>query len=472
MRAPSALFLFCALLLQSPAQCQDIQRLIIPSADVSIGPGGTAVIKTYCTDYGIEGPTQGTVYRHLLTAGDSTEVFVGGRRMTLQEAIDTHKLKLVTPKATVAALAADQEMFHSLDPTAPTVDIEGMMKLLSAEQRSRFLSEAQNEGQLKIVNLSGEKIVFRAKDAAVGVSDTPPPLIPDKTTSQTAVFISQIQHRLQADGYSVPSDGVLDPVTRSALKDFQTKSGLPATGEADEKVAQMLAAAEDLSTLKALVPDELVVLRLQNEPEQKSHFRITNLNGKQVFVGNQVHSMIDSIVAAAVQSGKPTYVDPTNLSQRQIDDLANNLRLADSEIPIGVFPKPGASSVPRDVFFARGARMERIEVQAEKVTTGERQGWFRSVVTFLTNAHGRLRRVTVEVWTRTAEQMAVFLDSLKSYSGSNATDSPSIAIIVARGRKNIFAGGGKAKDVDVQIQSATYRFWAGVERPAAQTAGM
>jgi peptidoglycan hydrolase-like protein with peptidoglycan-binding domain len=472
MRIRFVLFLATTVLLQWPAQGQGVQRLIIPSSEVSVGPGGTAVIKTYCTDYGIEGPTQGQEYRHLLTAEDSAEVIVGGRRMTLQEAIDNHELKLVTPKATVTSLLADQRMFHNLEPSTSTEDIEWLLRNMSPQERSRFLSEAQNEGELKIVNLSGEKIIFRAKNAALGVSDSAPPLIPEKTTSQTSLWISQIQSRLSSQGYDVQADGILGSSTRSALKDFQAKVGLPATGGADEKTAIKLAEAEDLSELRTLVPDELFVVRLQRAPYEASSLRVTDLDGKRVYGGDDVHSMIDAIVLAAAKNGKPTYIDPLNLSQREIEDLANNLRLVDSEFPIGIFPKPQDSSVPRDVFLSKGATVDAVEVKAEEVATGAKRGWFRSVVRFLTRAHGHVRRVSIEVWTKTSEQMTAFLDSLRAYSPGNTIDNPSIAVIVARGRKAIISGGGETKDVDVQIQSATYRFWASLERQVSVASGL
>jgi hypothetical protein len=61
-----------------------------------------------------------------------------------------------------------------------------------------------------------------------------------EATDRTA-SLHQVQRRLQAAGfYTGPIDGVPGPETRTALRQYQVKHGLPATGEPDEATRRAL----------------------------------------------------------------------------------------------------------------------------------------------------------------------------------------------------------------------------------------
>lgn len=469
MPARTLLVLLCTFVLPSSVFGQ-VQRLIISSADISIDANGSAIVKTYCTDYGVMGPTQNQEYRHLLTSDDSTRVTVGGKEMTLQEAIENHKVRLVTPKPTIDSIMADQRMFKALNPDMEVTDYAAVLKLLTPEERNRALAKFQNEGQLKIINISGERLEFHARNAALGVSDGPPPTIPENTTSQTALWISQIQNRLKGQGYDVPTDGIVDSKTKSALRSFQLKYGFKETGTATEEVAQKLAGLEDLDHLKALSTDDFIILRLENHPSAKRRLEALDLNGSVIYHGNEMHTLVSTLAATASQNGKTVYVDPINFSARQVEDLGNSFRMADA--PVSVFPKSGESTLARDVFLTKGVRLDRVVSESREVLEGPKKGWFHSIVSFVINFHGRVRGLTADVWTRTSLQMSNFLQSLNSLSGQNFDESSSVAMIVARGRKNIVSNGGKAEDMDVQIEAATHRFWAHLELDGAYVGSM
>jgi hypothetical protein len=469
MPARTVLFLLCTVLVPSSVLGQ-IQRLIIASADVSIEANGSAIVKTYCTDYGVMGPKQNQEYRHLLTSGDSTRVTVGGKEITLQEAIESHKVKLVTPKPTVDSIMADQRMFKALNPDMKIIDYAALLKLMTPQERNRALAEFQNESALKIINISGEKLEFHARNAALGVSDAPPPAIPENTGSQTALWVSQIQNRLKGQGYDVQTNGVVDSKTESALKGFQLKYGFKQTGTATQEVAQKLAGLEEIDHLKAASTDDFVILRLENHPSSKKRLEALDLNGSIIYHGNEIHALVNTIAVTASQSGKTVYVDPINFTARQIEDLGNSFRMADA--PIGLFPKSEKSSLARDVFLSKGVRFDRVVSESREVLQGPKKGWFHSIVSFVINFHGRVRELTAEVWTRTSVQMSNFLQSLDSLPGQNFDETSSVAMIVARGRKSIVSNGGKAEDMDVQIESATHRFWAHLEMDGAYVGGM
>jgi peptidoglycan hydrolase-like protein with peptidoglycan-binding domain len=50
-----------------------------------------------------------------------------------------------------------------------------------------------------------------------------------------------VQRKLTVLGYEdVPQNGKFDTATRNAVRDFQTNSGLPATGEMDSQTLKLL----------------------------------------------------------------------------------------------------------------------------------------------------------------------------------------------------------------------------------------
>ena len=60
--------------------------------------------------------------------------------------------------------------------------------------------------------------------------------------SRSPELVKQVQEKLSAAGHEAgPSDGVLGPKTQAALKEFQEKEGLQASGQLDQ---QTLAALE------------------------------------------------------------------------------------------------------------------------------------------------------------------------------------------------------------------------------------
>lgn len=81
--------------------------------------------------------------------------------------------------------------------------------------------------------------------ALSGQSFAAPPHTNQPSTTQsvqtlTKSQIESVQAALQKAGYQVKVDGVLGSNTTNALKMFQTKNGLPATGYPDQQTRQAL----------------------------------------------------------------------------------------------------------------------------------------------------------------------------------------------------------------------------------------
>ncbi len=77
--------------------------------------------------------------------------------------------------------------------------------------------------------------------AAAGTAGTTGEQRPEQKQLLTTENIQALQKRLTAEGvYAGPIDGVLNAQTEAALRQYQQKQGLPASGAADEATLKQL----------------------------------------------------------------------------------------------------------------------------------------------------------------------------------------------------------------------------------------
>jgi peptidoglycan hydrolase-like protein with peptidoglycan-binding domain len=63
----------------------------------------------------------------------------------------------------------------------------------------------------------------------------------------SAQTIKQVQEKLKAAGYDVQVDGIMGPKTQAALKEYQQKQGLQASGQLDQQTLAALGVSEGAS---------------------------------------------------------------------------------------------------------------------------------------------------------------------------------------------------------------------------------
>ena len=74
-----------------------------------------------------------------------------------------------------------------------------------------------------------------------GAAGTPGEQRPEQKELLSKDNIQLLQERLKAEGvYAGPVDGVLNPQTEAALRQYQEKQGLPVSGAADEATLRRL----------------------------------------------------------------------------------------------------------------------------------------------------------------------------------------------------------------------------------------
>ena len=460
------LLLGCVLAaLTSMSSSAQIQRLIIPEANVQISPGSSAVVSTFCTDLGIVGPHQNQSYGHVLTSSSSARVLIGGKEMSLSDAITTGQVELKTPRPTIESAVENQRHFNELDPSH-AVDLaqyRSTLERLSPADRAKRLLNEQNPSALQIVNHSGQPMTFVAHNAAVGTADSPAPLIPLPATGQNNLWTAQIQEQLVRYGYKTPVDGTVGPDTRAALLAFQKKHNLHETGTPTTGVAKTLRRIEADNWLRSLPKGQYTVARLDDVGDEPVQYHLVSADGAVAYHGNLPDQLISSLfdmAKASGDAGKTVYLEAPGLSEKEKTNLRLSLSMASPDGKVVLLPTPEESPIFRESFFRKGARFDAIESESQEDLISAHKGWFHSIVTFIVSAGNQFKTVTMDVWTRTQAGMLIVLDTFRGVSSPERALQTSLADIVAKSQSNLLAAGYTKKSLSIQLRDGTKRYVA------------
>jgi peptidoglycan hydrolase-like protein with peptidoglycan-binding domain len=472
MRTKNLLLIFLAYTLISTCCSGQIQRLIIPEANVTIAPGSSAKLSTFCTDYGILGPSRNQAYGHLLTSPDSARITIGKTEMSLGDALRSGKIKLLTPRPTIDSLVEEQRHFNELDPSH-AIDLTTYRSKLQ-HLAPGGLDKEQNPSSLQLVNLSGEQVHFVAHNAAVGTADSPPPIIPATTNDQNKIWTAQIQQQLVRYGYKTHTDGELGPDTKAVLSAFQKKHGLTVTGTPTEATAATLRRIDADNWIKSLPKGPYTVARLDIVEGESIQYHLTTSDENVFYHGNLPDGLIDALSNLATvnsETRNTIYLEAPGFSEKDRAKLVRNLTLAGGDAPVVIIPSPEQSSIFREAFFRKGARFDAAEVDGEMEQNGPYKGWFHSVFRFLVDFSGQIHEITLDVWAKTKKELQIVYQTFRGTSTPDRILQLSMADIVAKGRRNLVAGGYSSRALKAQLRDGTKRYLARNEAFAGPSNG-
>jgi peptidoglycan hydrolase-like protein with peptidoglycan-binding domain len=467
------------LLISGVGSAQMLQRLFIPETSIHLGPNGEAEIATLCSDYGIPGPKVGQRYEYLLSGSGSVRLRIGGKPMALDEAIRDGKVKLETPRATSRDYIRNLELLSRLNPGSYSAEqigrVQRALALMGESDRNLRLADAQNPGRLRLVNLSGEEVEFEAHGALLGTTEQAPAHIPASvmqsggaspaatTPSQDRLWIAQLQSELADLGYSIDVDGKTGPHTKAAFLDFQRRNGLEADGNPTFATAKKIHEAHAQASLarsKAISSDsDLLVLRVENHPAEANRFRVLSPSGAEVYLGNRRDEMITAIAGFSAPQGKDKYLELANFSQRQQENLATSFR---TYADIVAIPRAADDTIIQSgtdgLVMQRGIKLADPKPMIEEVPEGQpRQGLFRMVYDFIVGVGHSAWDVAVDVYSRTREELVAFHGGAFASPGAKLSPDDTIAMFVARGRRNVISTFKDAHTVDILITKTQSR---------------
>jgi peptidoglycan hydrolase-like protein with peptidoglycan-binding domain len=469
------------LTLASVSAAQDIQRLLIPETTLHLAPNGAAEITTLCTDYGIVGPKAGQNYSHLLSGSESIRLTIGGKVMSLEQAISQGKLRLETPVPTVAEYLRTEQMLGRLNPG--TYDPEWaqaekkLLESLPVSVRNEILAKKQNPGRLKITNLSGEPVEFWSGGALVGTEEQAPSRIPanllktagSKTNpqapAQDKLWIAQLQDELSDVGYALSPDGTVGTHTAAALRDFQRQHGLEVTGtptfETAKKLHEAGAQARLTERTKSFENSGFLVLRVENRTTDADRFRVISPAGTEVYTGSRKDEMIAAIAAFPAPQGKDKYLSLENFSQKQQENLAAGFRMNADIVAVPHDLNDLSVKGNLDEFvLQRGIKLVETG-PIEELPVEDTRGRFRMVLDFVVRARNTtkdlMKHIYLHAYARVREHLETFFKGAIGAQQSDLSEEDTVAAFVARGRKNLIDTFKDAHTVDLLITDTQSR---------------
>jgi len=455
MRSLQKALLFL-LLIPSPVFGQ-LQRLALSTANVEIGPGGTGVVRTYCLDYGRPGPRAGVSYEHVLSGNNSARVLIGGQQYSLQEAIRAKLIRLDSKPPTVNEFASSARAMAGLGVVS-SAQVEDQLRRLgqmSPDRQRKVLADEQNPSSLRIVNLSGKSLRFISDNAVLGAAEEEAPSWANKVAGQpigvqTGYWITEVQQRLVSEGYDLTPNGKLGPETTKALTGFQEAHKLPVTGRADDTTIKLLRKRADSRIIKEYNARlGVVVFRVEQNRDAEARLRVSD-GSRLIYTGNAEHTLIDKILDASVPEGTVRFLDLDGFTDQEAKDLARSFATyRDNDATL--VPRDQGSTFERDILFSRGIRLAE-DPEITRVSSGPREGWFKTILKFFVRRDNRERATQIEIWSRTKAYLTAFLAAIKLRPNAAGWDEDaSVAELVSAGRRRLRSTYPDVKGADLII---------------------
>jgi hypothetical protein len=295
-------------------------------------------------------------------------------------------------------------------------------------------------------------------------------LLDEFPVSQTAVAhnlpgreaVKKIEHREDSQsGYTtyrlwIPSCGGVDLGMRNAPKQF-----LPDTS------GRLLSLGKGILSSKgsrespywvykaSFVSDLSNDLRNQDVNRGNSDFNVLTVvdtrtgydvydaTHRKVYGGNDISELLRAVHSQFGQDpDKTVYLDLKGFSQDKEQAFASSCRIRQERDNVDTWlrtlaRRPDGSREPMDAFFSRGVTLEAEPDRPERVRDGPQAGWYRASLRFLVQTAGKIQKIGIEVFAKTADLAQEFVDNVKSLLSVPKYRAKSTAAIANQVRRQL-----------------------------------
>jgi hypothetical protein len=257
----------CALTIPCILNAQE-QRMAIPPGVFHVGVGATLAIDAYCVDYGRANPKPSSQYGTVLAGSQTSKVTVGGKELSLTEALAAHLIEIKGRKLTFGEFLmalSSPEIQRSRDRSEREEfkEIISLWKDATPKEKEEvnrkyagLVPDIGSYSDLQLVNTSHSEVKLVFSDPTIvsvrdeSISDVDLKVLdvlrskseqPIKQAVLWRSVTSSHQRSLKSLGYySGVVDGVVGPQTESAIRRFQKDKGLTITNQFDANTAALL----------------------------------------------------------------------------------------------------------------------------------------------------------------------------------------------------------------------------------------
>lgn len=409
------------------------QRMGIAAGTIELVGGGARSVPTYCLDYSRREPMPSESYNRVLSDPSHAVVTIGEQRLSLQQAIDQHKIAIEGQH-----LAVGEFLGYLSDPVVQQrmrlpADLKAELPIMAEVYRNGtpaqrgeieqlfepILHDMGDYTHLQFRNLTSQKMtveVLQNSALSARPEDRSDDLLlnafgaardsDQQRTLQAKAWNTNLQRKLAELGYyNSTIDGVSGPNMERAVHQFQLDRGLgPADHHATDHAASVLIEQKRIQQSNP----GTVIATLFHHPRSTERYSLSGTSGGVAFSTSsmtELTSKLNEMIKA--NSAANVVVEMDGFSANEADAMAFNLRNGerglDSKVDLQAVYREGDGEL-ESLLFCRNLTVESKAVKVEEVLEeGPRKGWFRSSIEFVTTIANRTKQITLTLYAKTRE---------------------------------------------------------------------
>jgi peptidoglycan hydrolase-like protein with peptidoglycan-binding domain len=459
------------LVLSLPAVSQ--QRMGIAAGVFELAANAVESIPTYCLDFTRDSPTSTTAYSHILTDPEDARVVGNGISMSLGDAMKSGRIEIKGQDISTHdfLLLMNDPVFQQRLQMPADLRTD-MRKLLTAwnqatpsEKKDIEESIAPVVAQLglgdhthlRIVSHFPQPVRLEVSRSAV-VSPTAESAADVDTEHLGVAHDAEDQRAMQSvtwqantarqqavlhylGYYNGDVDGVPGRQTRAAVAKFQSENGRPATGVLDGPTNDILYSRFNdrrLMVVNGSSPDTMLVTVAFTPNLESGRYSVWLGPGALHYSTNDPGQLAQTINEhLSSPQVRSVYLDLQGFPEDRAAALTSTLKTKqaqiDGDISISGLPRVDGGVELQDLMFEKGVKLSTSELKTEEITSGEHQGWFRSVIDFTVRVGNFVKTVSLVIYTRSGELAQSFFVAVKSVLATQSVeDNLSLAQLLPR----------------------------------------
>src|SRR5215469_172904 len=408
------------------------QRMGIAAGIIELAGGGSSSVPTYCLDYSRRQPMPSENYNRVLSDPSSAVVTFGNQQMSLQQAIDQHKIAIEGQHISVGDFLSflsnpviQQRMSMPPEIRAAAPIMAEVYRNGTAVERKQIeadleplLQDLGDHTHLQFKNLTNQRMkveVLRNSALSAKPEDRSDDLLlngiaPARNSRQQANLQEKrwtmgLQEKLAGLGYYKGAvDGVAGQGTEKAIHQFQVDRGLgPADHHETDRAATVLIEQKRIQESNP----GTVVATLFHHPRGGERYSLSATSGGSAFSTSSLTELAAKLnEQIRTSTATNVVVEMEGFSPNEADAMAFNLRNGErslnSSVDVQGVYREGDGNL-ESLLFSRNLKVESTEPKVEEVMDGPRKGWFRSTIDFATTIANRTKTVSLRLYAKTRE---------------------------------------------------------------------
>jgi len=420
------------------------QRMGVPAGTHSVDPHSSKKVNSYCMDSARPAPSSKDVQNYVLYG--FANVFYDGKTLPLQEAIDKG---IIAVRGTnnnfdeglfqiwlVHLSEKDPLIKELLSPEIPPPlrnDIEVFLRNTFRQRITEIGGWGGDHRQIELVNPTDKlvkvdftgPVIFGGKKE--GTNGLDPDLIKaaadpkEQENNQERIWRSQRQNNLKELGYldkDFPVEGKESGTYDKALEEFQQMYNLPADDVDHHLLDSKLEEVQQNETRIGQTnqgEDGNFVVGVEHPLGHPSQWIISFGSGKPPIKGNNLSELVSLVNERnkdVLLKKQTIYFESYGLSPNKFEAFERSYRIHQNMI------NPHIKMVLSSEMELKPSKQENHE--PDLVKEGENKGWFKKVVSFISNVAGKFTvKSSFEIYGRTKKAVKDAVEALYNAVGKN-----------------------------------------------------